>query len=442
MVDLAYNYTRISDVSTPPNFSTFPLIPNVFANASINNEGYVDYEGFVGSATDHLPPSVIYSGNGSSPPTALIDTGRYNFTDNTGTSYNSAVFFSSSSNNSGTTVFASSGYNLGTAEVDAGGPSAIINVNNGSINTTIYNSTLFVTVPINPNANINDPANLLATGSFVTAPGINNQATISYITGKSDGSSTISTISKGMTTTIADTSGNSQFSGFFLGGLDVGRGEGPFSKYTLPAINDNGAVAFNANLKDGGKGIFVGDGNSIKTVVAEGTNGPFSYFSVPSLNDSGTVAFNAGFTTGGAAILKTNDGKLTTVADTSDGSIFKDFKSDVALNQQGDVVFLADLNDGSTAIYTTTSLGLEKVIAVGDPLDGSTVTNLFVAHKGLNDGGQVAFDATLANGGLEVFRADPTAVPEPSAGVPFLGVVILCMVSYHWRRRKQHNTGF
>lgn len=442
MVDLAYNYTRISDVSTPPNFSTFPLIPNVFANPSINNEGNVDYEGFVGAPTNHLPPSVIYSGNGSGPPTALIDTSRYNFIDNTGTSYNSSIFFSSSSNDSGTTVFASAAYNLGTAEVDAGGPSAIISVNNGSINTPVYNSNPFVTVPINPNANTSDPSNLLATGSFVTAPGINNQGAITYITGKSDGTSNISTISKGMTTTIADTSGNSQFSGFFLGGLNVGRGEGPFSKYTLPEINDSGAVAFNANLKDGGKGIFVGDGNSLKTVIAQGTNGPFSYFSLPSINDSGTVVFNAGFTTGGGAILKSNDGKLTTIADTSNGSIFKDFKSDVAINQQGDVVFLADLNDGGSAIYTATSLGLEKVIAVGDSLDGLTVTDLFVAHKGLNNDGQVAFDATLSNGGLEVFRADPTAVPEPSAGVPFLGVAILCMVSYHWRRRKQQNTGF
>jgi hypothetical protein len=39
-----------------------------------------------------------------------------------------------------------------------------------------------------------------------------------------------------MTTTIADTSGNSQFSGFFLGGLDVGRGEGPFLSTLYPRL--------------------------------------------------------------------------------------------------------------------------------------------------------------------------------------------------------------
>ena len=237
-----------------------------------------------------------------------------------------------------------------------------------------------------------------------------------------------------MTTNIASTSGNSNFSDFLLGGLDVNRGEGPFAKYTIPAINEKGAVAFNADLKGGGKGIFVSDGNSTNTVVAQTNNGPFTYLSLPSINNDGTVAFNAGFTTGGAAILKDTDGKFTIVADTRSGSIFKDFKSDVALNQQGNVAFLADLNDGSTAIYTGTETGLEKVIAVGAPLDGSTVTNLFISHKGINNNGEIAFDAVLANGGQEVFRADLVAVPEPSS-VSLFGLAIVCMVGYYWRRR-------
>ena len=179
------------------------------------------------------------------------------------------------------------------------------------------------------------------------------------------------------------------------------------------------------------------DGGNLDTVISETTNGPFSYFSLPSLNDSGTVAFNVGLTTGGGAILeKSSDGKFTTIADTSSGSIFKDFKSDVALNQEGDVAFLADLNGGGTALFTGTTSGLKKVIAVGDALDGSTVTDLFIAHKGLNDHGQIAFDAQLANGGLEVFRADTVAVPAPSS-ISSFGLAILCIVGYSWRRRKR-----
>jgi len=326
---------------------------------------------------------------------------------------------------------------LGTAQVNGVGPTAVISNTNGSINNVAYDSTPFVVSALDPNKSINDLSNQIGTGSFVSEPGINNQGTISYIAGSSDGTTGIYTkSSSGVNTTIADTSSNSNFSDFHLGGLDVGRGEGPFAKYTIPALNNKGAVAFNADLKGGGKGIFVSGGSDHNTIIAQTTDGPFSYFSLPSLNDSGTVAFNAGFTTGGAAVLTSTSGKLTTIADTSSGSIFKDFKSDVALNQQGDIAFQADLNDGSTAIYTGSASGFEKVIAVGDSLDGSTVSSLFFSHKGLNDQGEIGFDATLANGGQEVFRADPTSVPAPSS-VSLLGLAMFSMIGYHWRRRKQ-----
>ncbi len=446
MFYLTYNYVRISSVSQPPNFSTFPFVPNLFANASINNEGYVDYEGLVGSPTNYLPPSAIYSGNGSSTPTTLIDTTRYQFTDNTGKTNNSGILFSPGLNNSRMSVLAGAGYDFGTAQVNSSGPTAIISVTNGSsINTVAYSSTPFVLSALDPNKSIEDLSNQLGIGSFVSEPGINNGGTIAYVAGNSDGTSAIYTkSSNGALATIASTSGNSQFSDFLFGGLDVGRGEGPFAKYTVPDINDTGAVVFNADLKGGGKGIFVSDGRSLKTIVAETTSGPYSYFSVPTINNSGVVAFNAGFTTGKEAIFKSSKGNLTTIADNTSRSIFKDFKSDVALNQQGDVTFLADLKDGSTAIYTWSGTGLHKVIAVGDALDGSTVTSILISHKGLNDRGQIAFDAVLANGGQEVFRADPAFAPNLSSVSSFssLGLAIFCIVGYYWSRRKQYKDGF
>jgi len=443
MVGLTYDFVRISSASTPPDFSTFPNVaPNLFVNASINNTGYVDYEGLAGTTTNYLPPSAIYSGNGNGSPTTLITTNAYQFTDNTGQTYDSGIFFSPVTNDSGTTVFAGAGYNILSSQANASGPTAIISSSNGAINNVNYNSTPFVTVAINPNQSINDLSNQIAVGSFVSEPGINNQGTVVYIAGNSDGTSNIlAKNTSGGTTTIASAGSNSSFSDFGLGGLDVGRGEGPFAKYTIPFINNKGAVAFNADLKGGGKGIFVSDGSNPTTVIAETTNSPFSYLSLPTINDSNTVAFNAGFTTGGAAILTSSGGKLTTIADTSSSSIFKDFTSDVAINQQGNVTFEADLKDGGTAIYTGSTSGLNKVIAVGDSLDGSIVSHLLVTHKGLNDNGQIAFDAVLADGGQEVFRADPVAVPAPSS-ISLLGIAMFSMISYHWRRRKQHDTSF
>jgi len=48
-----------------------------------------------------------------------------------------------------------------------------------------------------------------------------------------------------------------------------------------------------------------------------------------------------------------------------------------------------------------------KVIGLGDPLDGSTVASVRVWPESLNDDGQVAFWAHLANDRVGVYRADP-----------------------------------
>jgi hypothetical protein len=47
-------------------------------------------------------------------------------------------------------------------------------------------------------------------------------------------------------------------------------------------------------------------------------------------------------------------------------------------------------------------------------LDGSTVTSLSFG-RGINDAGQIAFEATLADGRTGIYRADLQTVPEPSS---------------------------
>ena len=56
---------------------------------------------------------------------------------------------------------------------------------------------------------------------------------------------------------------------------------------------------------------------------------------------------------------------------------------------------------------------LTQVIRQGDPLFGSTVTDLSFSDSGFNDSGQVAFSYQLANGFRGIAVANP--VPEPSA---------------------------
>ena len=84
------------------------------------------------------------------------------------------------------------------------------------------------------------------------------------------------------------------------------------------------------------------------------------------------------------------------------------------LNDSGTLAFVGDLTAGGRAIYLRSSDGtLTRIIGNGDALDGSTITGLTFPFASINDAGQIAFAASLADGRQGVFVG--TVVPEPSS---------------------------
>jgi len=310
-------------------------------------------------------------------------------------------------NNTGTVAFA--------AELDTGGNGIFIG--NGGATTTI--------------ADTNGPF------SFVYSDfSFNNQGTVAFAANVDAGGIGIFVGNGEATSTIADSSGS-------------------FSSVFSPSINDEGKVAFQALLDASGEGVFTGNGGALTPIVetsdkfvrfsssdinAEGTvvyrtlqpsngtdslstysngvfttvvdnGGPFSSFGTlsldnPSLNDAGTVAFGASLDAGGSGIFTKNDGVITTIADTT--GPFARFNFNPSINNSGDVAFLASLDADirGEGIYTGSDPIADKVITTGDSLFGSTVTNLEFFGEGLNDVGQIAFYASLANGTTGIFVAN------------------------------------
>jgi hypothetical protein len=80
-----------------------------------------------------------------------------------------------------------------------------------------------------------------------------------------------------------------------------------------------------------------------------------------------------------------------------------------SLNRDGDVAFLATLDNATSGIF----VGSDPVIATGDTLDGSTVQSLAFCEEGLSDSGELAFVAQLEDPAspegfrVAVFRATP-----------------------------------
>jgi hypothetical protein len=114
------------------------------------------------------------------------------------------------------------------------------------------------------------------------------------------------------------------------------------------------------------------------------------------------------------AIVTGNGGPLTTVADTTGPFGSFGFRPP-SINNNGDVAFLADLDDfpPTSGIFVGPRVVQDRVVETGDKLDGARVIGLRFCEEGLNDLGQLAFIANLADPSAPngfrtaVFRATP-----------------------------------
>jgi hypothetical protein len=249
---------------------------------------------------------------------------------------------------------------------------------------------------------------------------------------------------------IGDDSGDGANEGVFLANStsievlarhgDPAPGGGVFREFLQPVLNAVGQVAVYARLEGvgaGPRGIYLADTSSIEAVALEDQlmpdgDGVLAAFTQPVLNDVGQVAF-IGFEEGamnrGNGLFLTVDGVLTEVVRANDpapegGGSFVFFSSGAdytpVINNRGQLAFRADfaitrdLDEG--IVFRDVDGTLHLVARDGQSLAGSTVTALgllgsdwvglerdFGGRKALNELGQVAFHAALADGRQGIF---------------------------------------
>ncbi|HLG55442.1 MAG TPA: choice-of-anchor tandem repeat NxxGxxAF-containing protein [Vicinamibacterales bacterium] len=187
----------------------------------------------------------------------------------------------------------------------------------------------------------------------------------------------------------------------------------PLSFFVGPAsINDNLTVPFlasaagNISIYRGSAVPLIESGDAVSVGIIQ-----IVLLARPVINNSGTVAF-VGSTTGSPNVYTTSDGFSLTLVGTSP-------LDRIAINDSGAVVFRRSLGGQDEGIFVgRPGSPNEKIIAQGDALDGSTYVAGFVWEEAINNSGQVAFFAFLADGRLGVYRADPVDATAPVVTAP------------------------
>ena len=199
-----------------------------------------------------------------------------------------------------------------------------------------------------------------------------------------------------------------------------------FGRHPMPALNESGAVAFAAAVA-GGKtveGIFLSARGRLQPVALSGgpapgvSSGTLSGVESPALNDRGDVVFLAtvrrGRETLEAIYMREAGGKLRKVVAQGDpapaGGSFAGFGAPV-LNNKGVVGFAAAVEGKAVpgGIFLATGDQVRMLVGAGDDTPIGGIFFKFSERFSLNDAGTVAFNAVLkdapAAGGQFVVQA-------------------------------------
>ena len=210
-------------------------------------------------------------------------------------------------------------------------------------------------------------------------------------------------------------------------------GNGFFGGLLEINLNTAGQVAFQSlsmtgtnNGSSDDEGVFRGSGGAVTQIARKGqaaaSNGFFGIFNDVNLNASGEVAFGSRFMTGtnngnsdDNGIFRGSGGAVTEIAregQAAPGNGFFGNVFDIDLNASGQVAFVSHKMTGTSSgnsddsgVFLGDGIETLQIVREGDDLAGSAATFFFDVT--LNDFGQVAYQASRANGnGIFLFTPD------------------------------------
>jgi hypothetical protein len=203
---------------------------------------------------------------------------------------------------------------------------------------------------------------------------------------------------------------------------------GPYRFFASPVLDDRGTVYTGVETDAGGGLLIRARGGGEPAQVLYSSAGRLDAFGPLDANNDGTVAFVARRDDGTRALFRGDGGRPELIADLA--GAYADFRT-VQINADGHVMFMASLSGGGSDVFFGPDPLAHRVLATGDALLGSVVTNVGF-FEGFNDAGQVALLARLADGSSAIVRAEP--VPEPAGPASLLALTICALRRYRRMR--------
>jgi hypothetical protein len=197
--------------------------------------------------------------------------------------------------------------------------------------------------------------------------------------------------------TFAQNSENAHFT--FVNVADSTQGLSGFSKF--PAINDAGAVAFVGSGSDKKRGVLRWQEGEIATIASESDGLLTSFGDDVVINAAGVVGYDANLTAGvNERVIRTSDGLSTkTIVDTNEQGLIGRFLGSPSINAAGAVAFFAERQNRSLAVFTGNGDSLTVVADTANSKFGS------FGDAAINNSGEVVFLAFLKDFSPGVFVA-------------------------------------
>ena len=197
-------------------------------------------------------------------------------------------------------------------------------------------------------------------------------------------------------------------------------GDGVFSEFGAPSLNDRGQLAFQSYLREtlGARdtnGVYFATGGVIKRIAKSGQpasdgNGAISVYGYPRLNQEGHIVLPVTFTgTRGAGVdnsanFRWSEGagliQLLRSGDRAlDGNGRISGMGRPRINERGQVTFDVSYTDTTrtTGIILNDGARTIEIARAGQPVPDGNGKVLALSHPAINDRGQIAFFATLAD---------------------------------------------